>query len=777
MIDIFEKKNLLKTFWKANYGIEKENIRVDGEGKLSGKPHPKIFGSKLTNPYITTDFGESQMEFITPVCNTLEEMLDFLINIESTAQEVIGDEYLWPQSTPPHLPARDEDIAIASYDGSHKGVEAERYREKLAERYGRKKQMLCGIHYNFSFDDAVLKVLYREISCGETYESFKNSIYLKLSRNFFVYRWLLIYLFGASPLVHGSYSDKCIERLRKTDGDAYTFNQSTSFRNGKCGYRNRVEEFVPYDTLENYIGKIDELIESGSIQSEKEYYSPLRLKSKNGTLKKLREEGIAYLELRLLDINPLVKSGIDIETLYFIQAFLYYMAFMPEEKYNEEVMDISNKNHYMTACSGLKKDIYIYNTDGELEAFQSKALSFVDSMRDFYEKYGIMTATLKKAMNNAEKAIKNPKLTLSGRLLEMIDGESFIDFHMKRAKEYKKEFLEKPYALLSYEDLELSTQIILKECIKRGIKFYVLDRKANFVKLQKNNRIEYIKQATKTSLDTYISILIMENKLVSKDILDENGVRTPKGYSFDNTDDALSLYYKMDKKAIVIKPNNTNFGIGISIFKEYPSYELYKEAVEMAFSEDNTILIEEFVSGKEYRFLVIGDEVAGVLHRVPANVVGNGRDTIEKLVEEKNKNPLRGKGYVSPLEKLRLGRSEEVFLKAQGLDASYVPSEGEIVYLRENSNISTGGDSVDYTDEVDESYKVEAIKATQSVGARICGVDMMIENIGEVRRENNYAIIEVNFNPAIHIHSYPYKGKNRKIAEKILKLLEFIGDE
>lgn len=777
MIDIFEKKNLLKTFWKANYGIEKENIRVDAEGKLSSNPHPKIFGSKLENPYITTDFGESQMEFITPVCNTLEDALDFLINIESTVQEVLTDEYLWPQSTPPHLPEKDEDIAIASYDDSPIGVEAERYREKLAERYGRKKQMLCGIHYNFSFDEAVLKVLYNEAGRGESFESFKNSIYLKLSRNFFVYRWLLIYLFGASPLVHGSYSDKCIERLRKTDGDAYTFNQSTSFRNGKCGYRNRVEEFVPYSTLEDYIGKIDELIANGSIQSEKEYYSPLRLKSKNGTLKKLREEGIAYLELRFIDINPLVKSGIDIETLYFIQGFLYYMAFMPEERYDEEVMDLSNKNHYTSACTGLKKDISIFNIEGEAEEFESKALSVISSMRDFYEKYGIMTDILKKAIDNAEQAVKNPKLTLAGRLLEMIDGESFIDFHMKRAKEYKKEFMAKPYALLSYEDLELSTQILLKECIKRGIKFHVLDRKANFVKLQKKDKIEYVKQATKTSLDSYISTLIMENKLVSKDILDENGVRTPKGYSFDNKDDALSLYYKMDKKAIVIKPNNTNFGIGISIFKEYPSYELYKEAVETAFSEDNTILVEEFIRGKEYRFLVIGDEVAGVLHRVPANVEGDGISTIEKLVEEKNKNPLRGKGYVSPLEKLRLGRSEELFLEAQGLDILYVPSKGEIVYLRENSNISTGGDSVDYTDEVDESYKVEAIKATRAVGARICGVDMMIENIGEARREDNYAIIEVNFNPAIHIHSYPYKGKNRKIAEKLLRLLDFIGDE
>ena len=112
-----------------------------------------------------------------------------------------------------------------------------------------------------------------------------------------------------------------------------------------------------------------------------------------------------------------------------------------------------------------------------------------------------------------------------------------------------------------------------------------------------------------------------------------------------------------------------------------------------------------------------------------------------------------------------------MFLKDQNKDFDYIPKKNEIVYLRENSNISTGGDSIDFTDDIDSSYKEIAILAAKSVNAKITGVDMMINNIKEKACEENYGIIEINFNPAIHIHSYPYKGINRKVAGKVLKLL------
>ena len=196
------------------------------------------------------------------------------------------------------------------------------------------------------------------------------------------------------------------------------------------------------------------------------------------------------------------------------------------------------------------------------------------------------------------------------------------------------------------------------------------------------------------------------------------------------------------------------------------------QAFELAFKHDNTVLIEEFIKGKEYRFLVIDDKVVGILHRVPANVIGDGEKSIRELVEIKNQDPLRGKGYVTPLEKINLEENAKLFLKQQGKDFDYIPLLNEVVYLRENSNISTGGDSIDYTDDIPEKFKEIAVLAAKAAGAKICGVDMMLE---DYRDENtNYAIIELNFNPAIHIHSYPYKGKERKIAIEVLKLLELI---
>ena len=183
-------------------------------------------------------------------------------------------------------------------------------------------------------------------------------------------------------------------------------------------------------------------------------------------------------------------------------------------------------------------------------------------------------------------------------------------------------------------------------------------------------------------------------------------------------------------------------------------------------------IVIEFLKGREYRFLVIDGKIEGILNRVPANVRGDGKASIRELVTEKNKDLLRGEGHKTPLEKINLSESESMFLKSQNLSFDYKPDKGEIVYLRENSNISTGGDSIDYTDIISKPYKDLAIKSAEIVGAKLCGVDMMIEDIEEEPTQDNYGIIELNFNPAVHIHSFPYRGRNRKIGDKILDALD-----
>ncbi len=328
-----------------------------------------------------------------------------------------------------------------------------------------------------------------------------------------------------------------------------------------------------------------------------------------------------------------------------------------------------------------------------------------------------------------------------------------------------------------FEDLELSTRILIQEAESRGIRVDILDRKDNFLQLSKGGKSEFIKQATRTSMDNYIAPLIMENKLITKKILAESNINVPRGETFDDFDTALAAFDEFRGRAIVIKPKSTNFGIGITMIRNLQSEQEYQSAIEEGFEFDRSIIVEDLVEGKEYRFLVIDDRVVGVLHRVAANVVGDGEKSIRELVEKKNRDPLRGVGYKKPLEQIRLGNTESCYLLQQGKDFNTVPAEGEQVFLRRNSNISTGGDSIDYTDEMSDVYKAIAIKATKAVGAKISGVDMIIK--GSITSpdmnhpEENYSLIELNYNPAIHIHGFPYQGRNRHAEKHILDLLGF----
>jgi len=197
-------------------------------------------------------------------------------------------------------------------------------------------------------------------------------------------------------------------------------------------------------------------------------------------------------------------------------------------------------------------------------------------------------------------------------------------------------------------------------------------------------------------------------------------------------EEALQKFNYIKNKPIVIKPKSTNFGLGITIFKKgTSSVENYSKAMEFALKEDKDILIEEFIEGTEYRFFVIEGKTEAVLLRVPANVVGDGKHTIRGLVEQKNSDPLRGDAKKTPLKKIELGEIEKLQLSEQGLNFDSILAENEVAYLRENSNISTGGDSVDMTDEVHESYKQLAVEIAEAMMAKVCGVDLIISDIKE----------------------------------------------
>lgn len=759
--DIFSNKEILS----GNFGIERETLRVDKEGYLAKSEHPGEFGDKACNPYITTDFSESQIEVITPAFSDVQKSYEFTRALYDIVAMEVGDEYLWPESMPCIIP-EDKDIPVAKFKNHSK--EAQEYREKLLLKYGGKKQLISGIHYNFSFDESIIERLYENTQKVLTYKEFKNSIYLKVARNYLRYRWLIVYLFGAAPIVHESFIDSCKCPLKEINHNEYSSFGAISHRSGKCGYKNKVDLFPNYDSVEKYLESINGYINDGLIDSHKELYSQVRLKPSN--IKNFKEsllnDGIKYLEYRTIDINPFEKGGISLDDLKFLQVFNIYLLTKEEsnyEKWQEEALE----NQQSIAVHGI--DNIELKQDGNSINRVDFGLKILKEVMFINNELNLGFEDIIKNMINK---IEDSKLTYSYRITEKIKEEGYINTFLNLAKKYKQSAYNNRFKLEGYEDLELSTQILMKESIKKGITVNIVDRGENFISLKKGDKIEYVKQATKTSKDTYVSVLIMENKTVTKKVLAEKGVKVPRGEEFDTIEAAKIKAHKYINKPIVIKPKSTNFGIGINIFPEGANLEDIIHAFEIAFKNDTTVLIEEFIKGKEYRFLVINDEVVGILHRVPANIIGDGEKSIKELVEVKNQDPLRGKGYVTPLEKIRLEENAELFLKQQGKNFDYIPQKDEIIYLRENSNISTGGDSVDYTDDIPQKFKDIAVKASQAAGAKICGVDMMLE---DYRDENtNYAIIELNFNPAIHIHSYPYKGKERKIADHVLKLLGLI---
>lgn len=744
------------------FGIEKENIRVDKNGHMALTPHAKVFGNKLKHPYITTDFSESQVELITPPLPDIRQAIGFLETIHDIVSLELKDEYLWPQSIPPVLP--DENlIPIALYEND--GIKDHQYRQNLAKKYGAKNLVFSGIHFNLSFSDQLLEKLYRKSQSTLSFDEFKDEAYLKTTRQLLRLRWLYILLYGYSPVVDDSMELKC-----KLAPCNITSNiTGLSIRNSCFGYQNLGELYPDYSSVQGFKNSVNQMVLEEKLLAPKELYTSVRPKFiKN-------PDHISYLELRFVDINPLARAGVTKEALHFMHALALY-GLLSDEKdiLDDTAQALANRYHGMVALYGLDPSLSITDKNGQTVQIWKEATTLIHNIIHLFEKLEITDEAYIQSLQYAQMLVKNPDQREVFEILKEVNQNGYIPWHMQQAHQYLEESSEKNYSFKGLKDMELSTQILLREAVRRGVGFEILDRKENFIKLQREGNTQYVKQATKTSLDNYATILAMENKLVTKKILAENGLRVPKGKEYTDPAAAKDDFELLKGKAVVIKPNQTNFGIGITILKENNNEIAFQRGVDIAFEYDSTILIEEFIPGKEFRFFIIEDEVVAILQRVPANVKGDGSSTISQLVEIKNQDPLRGKKYRTPLEKIQLGEAESMFLKGQNLTFDSVPAQGEIIYLRENSNISTGGDSIDFTDEILESYKQIALKAAKALNVKITGLDMMIADLSVDASEDNYGIIELNFNPAIHIHCYPYKGKNRQINRKLMDALGYL---
>ena len=407
----------------GSFGLEWESLRVHKNGELSLSPHPEIFGDKIKNPMVTTDFSESQIEMITPTFDTIDEAFEvFSILADLVNNSLPKGEYLWFQSLPCILPPGNE-IPIAKY--SDEGIESQRYREALARKYGLKKQMISGIHFNFSFSEDLLKKLHKMSGSDLSFRLFKDEVYLKISRNYLRHCWMIIYLTGCSVGAHSSFTSECLDLMdfRDVYGGYYS-TEGVSFRNASCGYKNLKKLYLSYNNVEEFTRDIQSFIDAGDLSEAKELYTQVRLKPKNPAdyLNSLSEGGIQYIEVRTLDINPFYKCGLIKRDMKFVQLFLIYMLVKKESDYPDWQME-AKINEELTAERAYDKDMRLLR-DGEEVTLQSWASDIINEMYGMCDVLGIDEYDTLKIMHDR---VLNPELTYGRRLLKLITERGFIN--------------------------------------------------------------------------------------------------------------------------------------------------------------------------------------------------------------------------------------------------------------------------------------------------------------------------------------------------------------
>jgi len=309
-------KRLDKNILAARMGLEKESLRVDRRGRLAQTSHPFPDDADLD-----VDFSGNQLEFVTDVCDSADEVWEALRRLHRKAARVLekretGPEYLWPFSNPPYVQAEGENPPM-EFCGEKAWKTA--YRNHLRDRYGTQLMLYSGIHFNLSFPEKFWEAISAIGDAGEKRRS-ADAAYLNLAAWTTRYAWLIVYLFAASSVLDESYF--CPGKKDGTPCLKYA-----SPRSSEIGYWNDFEPVLDYRSLEGYVDSILKYTEDGTLMSPAELYYPVRLKSAGlYDLERLRREGVSHIEIRIIDENPYSEIGIFREDVRFLHLLMVYLA-------------------------------------------------------------------------------------------------------------------------------------------------------------------------------------------------------------------------------------------------------------------------------------------------------------------------------------------------------------------------------------------------------------------------------------------------------------------
>lgn len=454
-------------------GLEKESLRIAADGSLAQTPHPGALGSALTHPRITTDFSEALLEFITPVCEDVETVLEEQDRIHRYVYRHLGDERLWVTSMPCLL-EQDDAIPVARYGRSNSARMKTLYRVGLGHRYGRRMQTIAGIHYNFSLPQSLWPVLQRDAGDAGDLQAFITDAYFGLIRNFRRWSWLLIYLFGASPALCRSFLGERPHRLDGRPDGTLFLPWATSLRMGDLGYQSEVQESlrICYNRLDTYVETLRQAItvnhpdyealgvkvdgdyrqlSAGLLQIENEFYStirPKRVSARGETpLAALRRRGVEYIEVRCLDVNPFLALGIDATQIRFLDTFLLYCLLSESPACDDAAQDEIRNNLRSVVGEGRRPGLRLVD--------QGRTVELGAWARSLLEGLAPVAALLDQAHGHdlhsealaaQRQCVLDASLTPSATVLAAMDaaGMSFLQFGEAQARHHAEWFLGRP---------------------------------------------------------------------------------------------------------------------------------------------------------------------------------------------------------------------------------------------------------------------------------------------------------------------------------------------
>ena len=455
-------------------GIERECLRVNSSGELARTPHPAALGAKLTHPWITTDYAEALLEFITPPSQDLDFPMQFLRDIHRFSASALGDELMWAGSMPCAL-GEDADIAIADYGHSNTARFKEVYRLGLGLRYGRQMQAIAGAHYNWSLPEAFWLSLQDCCADSGALQDFIDKRYFGLVRNFLRFGWLIPYLFGASPALSESFLRGGKSELQVLSPGTLYGPLATSLRMSDLGYQNRAQANlqVSFNSLDEYTEGLEAAIRTPDpfyealgvrkngqwqqlnanlLQIENEFYAGIRPK-RIGRLGErpalaLKRYGVQYLEVRLFDLNPMVDIGISPEQADFADVLLMMCLFRdsPPITCREQAENDENKRRVVNQGRNPELQLLVHNREQALRPLAHQLFDDMIAMADMLDT-AYSTERHTHTLQRLRERIDHPELTPSAQVLDGIrQAGGFSTYCLDLAHRHRRDLLAQPLA-------------------------------------------------------------------------------------------------------------------------------------------------------------------------------------------------------------------------------------------------------------------------------------------------------------------------------------------